>query len=145
MLILFISLVILWGVMELLVRLAKDGHVIFRDFATTGDGQLTAIQLLSLLKREETTIAEAAKVMVHYPQVMINCQVSHEGKLKFYMDPDVKAAVEKGKAELGKDGRVVVRVSGTEPLIRVMTEGLDDAKIRAVAEEIAAVVREKLA
>ena len=123
----------------------QSGHVIFRDFATTGDGQLTAIQLLSLLKRQETTVAEAAKIMTHYPQVMINCKVSHEGKLKFYMDPEVKAAIEWGKAELNKDGRVVVRVSGTEPLIRVMTEGLDDAKIHAVAEKIAAVVREQLA
>ncbi len=123
----------------------QSGHVIFRDFATTGDGQLTAIQLLSLLKRQETTVAEAAKIMTHYPQVMINCKVSHEGKLKFYMDPEVKAAIEWGKAELNKDGRVVARVSGTEPLIRVMTEGLDDEKIHAVAEKIAAVVREQLA
>ena len=123
----------------------QSGHVIFRDFATTGDGQLTAIQLLSLLKRENTTLAEAARIMKHYPQAMINCQVSHEGKLKFYMDAEVKAAIEAGKAELGRDGRVVARVSGTEPLIRVMTEGLDAEKIQAVAERIASVVRERLA
>ena len=123
----------------------QSGHVIFRDFATTGDGQLTAIQLLSLLKREDTTLAEAAKVMTRYPQVMINCKVSHEGKLKFYMDPEVKSAIDQGKAELGRDGRVVVRVSGTEPLIRVMTEGLDSEKIQSVAERIAEVVRRQLA
>lgn len=123
----------------------QSGHVIFRDFATTGDGQLTAIQLLSLLKREETTLVEAAKIMTRYPQVMINVHVSPEGRLKFYMDPKVKETVEEGKTVLGRDGRVVVRVSGTEPLVRVMTEGLDEEQIRSVAERIAAVVRERLA
>jgi len=122
----------------------QSGHVIFRDFATTGDGQLTAIQLLCILKREGITLKDAAKVMTHYPQVMINVKVSHEGKLKFYMDSEVKAAIEWGKATLGKEGRVVVRVSGTEPLIRVMAEGIDQSKIEEVTERIANVVRERL-
>lgn len=123
----------------------QSGHVIFRDFATTGDGQLTAIQLLCILKREEMTLKEAAQVMTHYPQVMINVKVSHEGKLKFYMDSEVKAAIEWGKSTLGKDGRVVVRVSGTEPLIRVMAEGLDQEKIENVTQHIAEIVRQRLA
>ncbi|MDO4865495.1 MAG: phosphoglucosamine mutase [Clostridia bacterium] len=123
----------------------QSGHVIFRDFATTGDGQLTAIQLLSLLKRENITLAEAAKVMRRYPQVMVNVKVSHEGKMRFYLDGDVKAAVDWGKNTLGKDGRVVVRVSGTEPVIRVMAEGLDYEKIEKVVNRIADVVRERLA
>ena len=123
----------------------QSGHVIFRDFATTGDGQLTAIQLLSLLKRENTTLAEAAKVMRRYPQVMVNVKVSHEGKMRFYLDSEVKAAVDWGKSTLGKDGRVVVRVSGTEPVIRVMAEGLDYEKIEQVVNRIADVVRERLA
>ena len=123
----------------------QSGHVIFRDFATTGDGQLTAIQLLCLLKREGVTLAEAAKIMRRYPQVMINVKVSHEGKMRFYLDSEVKAAIEWGKSTLGKDGRVVVRVSGTEPVIRVMAEGLDSEKIKSVAGHIAEVVRERLA
>lgn len=123
----------------------QSGHVIFRDYATTGDGQLTAIQLLCLLKREGMSLAEAAKIMKRYPQVMINVKVSHEGKMRFYLDGDVKAAVEWGKTTLGKDGRVVVRVSGTEPLIRVMTEGLEYEKIEHVANHIADTVRERLA
>lgn len=102
----------------------QSGHVIFGDFATTGDGQLTAIQLLCILKRENITLNEAAKVMTHYPQITINVKVSHEGKLKFYMDSEVKAAIEWGKQILGKDGRVVVRVSGTEPLIPLWLRGL---------------------
>ncbi len=123
----------------------QSGHVIFRDFATTGDGQLTAIQLLCLLKREGLKLSEAAKVMKHYPQVMINVKVSHEGKLRFYIDTEVKAAIEWGKNTLGKDGRVVVRVSGTEPLIRVMAEGLDHEQIEKVTQHIAEVVQERLA
>lgn len=123
----------------------QSGHVIFRDFATTGDGQMTAIQLLCHLKREGITLKEAAKIMTHYPQVMINVKVSPDGKRRFYIDGEVKAAIERGKQELGKDGRVVVRVSGTEPLIRVMAEGLDQQKIEDVTNRIADVVKERLA
>lgn len=122
----------------------QSGHIIFRDFATTGDGQLTAIQLLSLLKRENLTLEQAAKVMTRYPQVMINVGVSHEGKLKFYMDPEVKAAIEAAKGELGRDGRLVVRASGTEPLIRVMAESLDEDRMKRVVEQVAGVIRERL-
>ena len=123
----------------------QSGHVIFRDYATTGDGQLTAIQLLCLLKREGITLKEASKLMTHYPQVMINVKVSPDGKRRFYIDGDVKAAIEAGKQALGRDGRVVVRVSGTEPLIRVMAEGMDQERIEAVTNQIAEVVRERLA
>ena len=123
----------------------QSGHVIFRDFATTGDGQLTAVQLLAHLKQENLTLAEAAKVMKRYPQTMINVNVSHDGKLAFYMDAEVKRAIEEGKARLAENGRVVARVSGTEPLIRIMVEGLDETLIQEVAEQIAGVVRERLA
>lgn len=122
----------------------QSGHVIFRDFATTGDGQLTALQLLAHLKQENVTLAEAAKIMRRYPQTMINVTVSHDGKLAFYMDADVKRAIEEGKARLADNGRVVARVSGTEPLIRVMVEGVDEALTQEVAEHIAEVVRERL-
>ena len=91
------------------------------------------------------TLAEAAQIMKRYPQVMINVKVSHEGKMRFYLDSDVKAAIEWGKTTLGKDGRVVARVSGTESLIRVMTEGIDYEKIEHVANHIADTVRERLA
>ncbi len=122
----------------------QSGHVIYRDFATTGDGQLTAVQLLSLLRREGVKLSEMARIMKRYPQAMINVRVSPEGKLKFYTDPVVKEAVETGKKALGGDGRIVVRVSGTEPLIRVMTEGRDEALIRRIAEDTARVIEEKL-
>ena len=122
----------------------QSGHVIFRHFATTGDGQLTAVQLLSLMRREGKKLSELADVMTRYPQCMINVRVSPEGKLAFYTDPDVNDAINAAKAELGSDGRIVVRTSGTEPLIRVMVEGADDKQINSVAQRVAGVVKKCL-
>jgi phosphoglucosamine mutase len=122
----------------------QSGHVIFRHFASTGDGQLTAIQLLSQMRREGKSLSELAKVMTRYPQCMINVRVSPEGKLAFYTDPDVKAATEDAKRQLGDEGRIVVRTSGTEPLIRVMVEGSDDEKIHAVAQSVADTIKRSL-
>lgn len=115
----------------------QSGHVIFRDFATTGDGQLTASQLLSILRRKGKPLSELASVMKHYPQTLINIRISNDGKLRFYTDTAVKQAIEEAKALLGTSGRIVVRPSGTEPLIRVMTEG-EDEEIIARAAQIAA-------
>ena len=83
--------------------------------------------------------------MSRYPQVMVNVKVSNEGKLRFYTDSEVKAAIEKYKAELADKGRIIVRVSGTEPLIRVMVEGEDEAQINLIANEAAKVVEARLA
>ncbi len=122
----------------------QSGHVIFRDFATTGDGQLTACQLLSLLHRRQGKLSSLATAMQRYPQTMVNIQVTPEGKLAFYTDQRVRAAIDKASAELGAEGRVIVRPSGTEPLLRVMVEGRDQAHIQALADELAGVIREEL-
>ncbi len=122
----------------------QSGHVIFLDFATTGDGQLTAAQLLSILKRREAKLESFSSLMYRYPQVMVNVGVSAEGKLHFYTDNDIKNAVEKAKETLSDNGRVVVRVSGTEPLIRVMVEGQDEMQIKKIANDIADVVKSRL-
>ncbi|MGM9653305.1 MAG: phosphoglucosamine mutase [Eubacteriales bacterium] len=123
----------------------QSGHVIFRDFATTGDGQLTAAQLLSIMRRKGKTLSELNCVMTKYPQTMVNLHVTAEGKLRFYTDPEVKAAIEAAKTLLGNGGRVVVRPSGTEPLIRVMAEGEDAALIARAAQDIAEVIGTRLA
>ncbi|MDD6882891.1 MAG: phosphoglucosamine mutase [Eubacteriales bacterium] len=123
----------------------QSGHVIFRDFATTGDGQLTAIQLLSLLKREGVSLKEAAKIMTRYPQVMENIKTTQDGKLKFLIDPQIKEFIEEKKELLGHDGRIVARVSGTEPLIRIMAEGIDLALIQTVVNEIVEMVKKQIA
>ncbi len=122
----------------------QSGHIIFRDFATTGDGQLTAIQLLSYIKRSGAKLSHLCDVMKKYPQLSINLSVSNEGKLKFYTNAKIKAAINAAKKALGTTGRIVVRPSGTEPLIRVMAEGNDDNFVREQAEAVAAVIREQL-
>lgn len=122
----------------------QSGHIIFRDFATTGDGQLTAIQLLSLMRRTGSKLSALSKIMKHYPQVIINIRVSPEGKLHFFTDREVKEAIDSAKKVLGTEGRVVVRPSGTEPLIRVMAEGSDETVMKEQAELVAGVIRENL-
>ena len=106
--------------------------MIFRDFATTGDGQLTAVQLLAHLKQENLTLAEAAKVMKRYPQTMINVNVSHDGKLAFYMDAEVKRAIEEGKAHLPgrKRPRCGARVGYGAARSALWWEGLDETLIQ---------------
>ena len=123
----------------------QSGHVIFRDYATTGDGQLTALQLLCLLKRCGEPLSKLAKVMTRLPQVMENVKVSAAGKLEFYNNDAIKNAIREKKELLGDTGRVLVRVSGTEPLIRVMVEGQDETLIQSIATELAELVRSELA
>lgn len=123
----------------------QSGHIIFHDFATTGDGQLTAAQLLSFVHRREAKLSSLATLMARYPQVMVNVQVGPEGKLRFYTDAEVKEVIEKAKAKLGGKGRIIVRPSGTEPLLRVMIEGEDPEYISVLANSVADVVRERLA
>ena len=122
----------------------QSGHVIFFDYATTGDGQLTAIQLLAVMKRTGKKLSELAAEMTVFPQVLINVRVSQMGKARYNNDIEIKKAIESAERELGDDGRVLVRVSGTEPLVRVMLEGKDEEKIKILAEEIAEVVKERL-
>ena len=122
----------------------QSGHVIFRDFATTGDGQLTAVQLLTHLKRSKMKLSELASVMTRYPQYIVNIRTTDEGKLAFYTDSDIKAILKDAEDKLAETGRIVVRPSGTEPLIRVMTEGEDNELTERIAKDTAAAISEKL-
>ncbi len=122
----------------------QSGHIIFRDFAATGDGQLTAAQIFSLVNRSEKKMSELASVMTPYPQVSVNVKVSAEGKLLFYTDPEINEAIAEVKKTLGDDGRIVVRPSGTEPLIRVMVEGRNIEEINTLANKVADKIRSNL-
>ena len=122
----------------------QSGHIIFRDFATTGDGQLTAAQLLSHLKTSGKKLSELASVMTRFPQTTINLKISKEGKLAFYTDSEVNAKIDEVKEVLGRSGRILVRPSGTEPLIRVMVEGMDTEQIEALANDVAKVINDRL-
>lgn len=123
----------------------QSGHIIFLDYATTGDGELSGAMILSIMKRTGKNLSELAKVMERMPQVLINVKVSAEGKLSFYTDKEVKAEINRISEILGDRGRILVRVSGTEPLVRVMLEGENLEEIQNLAEEAAQVVRERLA
>ena len=122
----------------------QSGHIIFREHATTGDGQLTAIKVLSLMKRSGKSLSELSGVMERYPQVIVNVVVSSEGKLLFYTDPKIKEAIFEAEKRLGDDGRILVRPSGTEQLIRIMTEGRDRKVIEEVAETVEKTIKERL-
>lgn len=122
----------------------QSGHVIFLDYSTTGDGQLTAVQLLSLANRRQAQLSSIATLMTRYPQVLLNVRVTNEGKLHFFTNQAIKNKIEEVKEELGEDGSILVRLSGTEPLVRVMLEGSDKEKITRLAQETADLIREKI-
>jgi phosphoglucosamine mutase len=118
----------------------NSGHIVCLDKHTTGDGIVSALQVLRALKEGRTTLAGAAAAVTLYPQVLINVAVAKR------FDPRenaaVRAAVSEAENDLEQSGRVLLRASGTEPVIRVMVEGRDPAQVRRWAETIAAAVRQ---
>lgn len=118
----------------------QSGHIIFRDYMTTGDGQLSGIQLLSLLKEFGKSLSEAASVMEVYPQTLLNIHATPAMKAALADDAAVQTLIDSLSAELGGNGRVLVRASGTEPLIRIMVEGQNHDQIDRIAKEIAAAI-----
>ena len=122
----------------------QSGHVIFLDYATTGDGELSGVKLIETVVKSKKKLSELASIMTVYPQVLINVEVTAEGKEKYNNDEYIIAAIQKAEMELMGDGRVLVRVSGTEALVRVMLEGKDLEHITKLGYEIADVVRDRL-
>jgi phosphoglucosamine mutase len=120
----------------------QSGHVIMLDHATTGDGALTALHLLARVAATGTPLAELAGVMRRLPQVLVN--VAGVDKSRTATSPEVSAAVAAAEAELGASGRVLLRPSGTEPLVRVMVEASSQQQAQAVADRLAAAVRSAL-
>ena len=98
-----------------------------------------------MLKTQGKKLSELASVMTRYPQTMINLTISAEGKIAFYTDREIAEALDNAKTTLGQTGRIVVRPSGTEPLIRVMVEGMDTELIERVAGDVANVISTRLA
>ncbi len=121
----------------------QSGHVVMLDHATTGDGVLTALQVLARMATTGASVRELAAVMTSLPQVLVN--VSGVDKLRVDHDPSVRAALEDAEAVLGDSGRVLLRPSGTEPVVRVMVEASTPGQARGVAEALAGVVAEALA
>jgi len=120
----------------------QSGHVIFSDYATTGDGVLTGLQLAAQLAKTGKPLSELSRLMVRLPQVLIN--VKDVDKTAVTTNQPLQQAVEAASARLGETGRVLLRPSGTEPVVRVMVEAADMATAQATAEELAQTVKQHL-
>jgi phosphoglucosamine mutase len=120
----------------------QSGHMIFRDFATTGDGIVSALQVLRIMVDTGQPLSELRKVCVKFPQVVVNVRV--KSKPAWETMPDVLALVKDVEKKLGNDGRLLLRYSGTEPKARLLIEGRDQAEIQAHAEQIAVLIRAKI-
>ena len=122
----------------------QSGHIIFLKHATTGDGQMSAIKLLSCCREKGWKLSRLASVMERYPQVLINIKADAEQKAKYAADENLKMEIEEANKGLGRDGRVLVRVSGTEPLLRIMVEGKDFDTINELAVALGEKIKEAI-
>ena len=124
----------------------QSGHVILLDHNTTGDGLVTGITLVSVMKRTGRKLSDLASVMKVYPQVLINAKVKNEFKSedKYMAVPEIREKISELEAAFAGSGRVLIRPSGTEPLVRVMIEGQNEEEIKRYAEELAHLMEEKL-
>jgi phosphoglucosamine mutase len=120
----------------------QSGHIIFRDYATTGDGMLTALRVLEIAVGSGKNLDELAADFRVFPQLLVNVRVQNKRPLEQL--PHVQAQIREAEAVFGSGGRVVVRFSGTEPLVRVMVEGPDDESVSFWANRIAAAIRTEL-
>ena len=122
----------------------QSGHIIFKELANTGDGQLTSLQILNIMSKTKKKLSELSSVMKKYPQVLINANVSNEGKEKYRQREDLQELVNKYEQKMHGDGRIVVRPSGTESYIRVMIEGSDIDKITKLCKELVSIIEKEL-
>lgn len=121
----------------------QSGHVVMAEHATTGDGALTALHLLAAVARAGRSLADLAAIMTRLPQVLVN--VRDVDKRRVAACPALSSAVEAVERDLGETGRVLIRPSGTEPMVRVMVEAPSHDTAGEIAERLAAVVRRQLA
>ncbi len=122
----------------------QSGHIIYLDYNPTGDGILTSLMLVQILLETKQKPSEAKKIIKIYPQVLINAKVNSDKKNDYESDPEIKKAIEKLTEEFSGNGRVLIRPSGTEPLVRVMIEGEDQEVITKKARELADLIEAKL-
>jgi phosphoglucosamine mutase len=116
----------------------QSGHLIFMDHNPTGDGILSALQLLAIMQKEDKSLSDLSDIMDQYPQKLVNVRIKERRRLEDF--PAVTQQIRKVERKLGEKGRLLVRFSGTEPLVRVMVEGEDEKEIQILAEETARVI-----
>jgi phosphoglucosamine mutase len=122
----------------------QSGHIILLDYNPTGDGILTSLMLIQAILEEEKPASEVAKIIKLYPQVLTNAKVNSDKKYDYEQDEEIKSAIKKLEDEFDGNGRVLIRPSGTEPLVRVMIEGENQEYIEKKAKDIAKLIEEKL-
>ncbi|MGE5632820.1 MAG: phosphoglucosamine mutase [Caulobacteraceae bacterium] len=122
----------------------QSGHIIFLDHNTTGDGLLTALQLLSVLMETGKKLSDLASIMTELPQVLVNAKVKNENKNKFADDQEIADAIAELEVKLKDKGRVLIRPSGTEPLVRVMLEGENESELKEDAKKLASLIEHKM-
>lgn len=122
----------------------QSGHVILLDHNTTGDGMLTALSLLTALKEDGRSSADLADLMTSYPQVLVNAQVANSKKHAYLEDTVIQKRIQEVEAHFDGQGRVLIRPSGTEPLVRVMIEGKNQDELNAIATDLAKLIEERL-
>ena len=122
----------------------QSGHVILLDYNPTGDGILTSIMFIKTLLEENKKASELCNIIKLYPQVLVNAKVSSDKKYDFDKDEEIKEEIKKLEEEFSGNGRVLIRTSGTEPLVRVMIEGENQEYIKAKAEKLAKLIEKKL-
>lgn len=122
----------------------QSGHIIFLDYNTTGDGLATGLHLLEVKLATQKSMSELNNLMKSYPQVLINAKVDNKLKYKYMENAEIKAEIERIESIFKGEGRVVIRPSGTEPLVRVMIEGKDQEEITKIAKDLADLIENKL-
>ena len=122
----------------------QSGHMIFLDYNTTGDGTLSSLIVSKIVKEQDETLSEQSALMTTYPQVLITVDVRKEDKNKFMENDEIRTEIEKLEKLMAGTGRVLIRPSGTQPLVRVMLEGKDEGQIRELAQELADLIKAKL-
>jgi phosphoglucosamine mutase len=122
----------------------QSGHIIFLEHNTTGDGLLTAVQLLKVMKETGKPLSELANIMTVYPQVLKNAKVSNAKKHRFMENKAVADRIDEVEKAFHGNGRVLIRPSGTEPLVRVMIEGSDQSVLDRYAEELVQLIEKEL-
>ena len=122
----------------------QSGHVILMDYNTTGDGQLTAVQLTKVIRETGKTLSQLASEVTIYPQKLVNIRVENAMKEKAMEVPAIKAIIEKMEGEMAGNGRILVRPSGTEPLLRVMAEAPTTEEVNYYVDTIATVVKDEI-
>ena len=121
----------------------QSGHIIMLDYNPTGDGILTSLMLIKILLEANTTASKLTDIITIYPQVLVNAKVDDKKKYDYSEDEEIQKEIEKLENEFSGDGRVLIRTSGTEPLVRVMIEGKDIDLLTKKANELAKLIEKK--